>query len=570
MERKNSAIGIVVIAALVASGVYVAFSSIPTPPEDDVVLVVGTKYGPIDLDPQVAWDSASIDTIDQVCEGLFAYNLSDPDSAIIPNLALSGTWNPAATEFTVILREGVTFHDGAPFNADAVIFTWDRMSWALNTNGTNTDEVTQVAELYEFPDGTPIVASITKNGDYSVTFNLAGPYVPFKALLCFSASYILSPLSTPATAYIDTATGDIVGTGPFVYDGYKTNIEVSFHAYKDYWQERAQVDKLVFSVIIDENARHTALFSGDIHILLDPNYELHTFINAIEGIVLEEGPQSTVIQYLCMNNLKINRTFREAISHAINYDYLIDELRLGNALRMKSPIPKGIKYANWSFNAPTYNLTHAREAMQSMGFGNGFNNSDDSEWINQTNNAPFSALNYTYILGNEFRENVLIFLQENLEKIGIEVLDDWWSWDSWHLRMGWPPWYDNYNYLNLYWNGWGPDFNDPNNFINPLFTNRSTATNLAQYNGWLAAIEAGDDPHQINNNVQLLMEAALEEVNSTRREKIYDRIQELLIERDFPWVFGYVNRIFSAYASDLRGYHFNPIGKEYYYPCYFA
>jgi len=153
-------------------------------PMQQVLFEFGVMYGPVDLDPQVAWDSGSINVIDQVCEGLFAYDLSDPELTIIPNLALSGSWNPAATEFTVILREGVTFHDGTSFNADAVIFTWDRMSWALNTTGTNTVGITQVAQLYKFPDGTPIVTSITRNGDYSVTFNLAGSYTPFKALLC--------------------------------------------------------------------------------------------------------------------------------------------------------------------------------------------------------------------------------------------------------------------------------------------------------------------------------------------------------------------------------------------------
>jgi len=195
MEKKGQiAVGLIAIIAIAAIGGGIAFVILQPLPEE-ATLVYGTMYGPVDLDPQVAWDSASIDAIDQVCEGLFAYDLTDPSLALIPALALSGSWNLAATEFTVILRQGVTFHDGAAFNADAVIFTWDRMSWALNTTGLNTEGVTQVAELYEFPDGTPIVASITKNSDYNITFVLSGPYVPFQALLCFSASYILSPRS---------------------------------------------------------------------------------------------------------------------------------------------------------------------------------------------------------------------------------------------------------------------------------------------------------------------------------------------------------------------------------------
>ena len=81
------------------------------------------------------------------------------------------------------------------------------------------------------------------------------------------------------------------------------------------------------------------------------------------------------------------------------------------------------------------------------------------------------------------------------------------------------------NMLLLYWIGWG-DYNDPSNFLNPLFTNRSIASNGAQYNGYAAAIEAGRDPPALWDNVQLLMEAGLSETDPIAREAIYDRIQE--------------------------------------------
>ncbi|MHA1479318.1 MAG: ABC transporter substrate-binding protein [Promethearchaeota archaeon] len=287
MEKKGQiAVGLIAIIAIAAIGGGIAFVMLTEEPgAGETTLIMGTMYGPVDLDPQVAWDSASIDAIDQVCEGLFAYDLTDPDLALIPALALSGTWNLAGTELTCILRQGVTFHDGATFDADAVIFTWDRMSWALNTTGTNTDVITQVAELYEFPDGTPIVANITRNSDYSITFNLAGPYIPFQSLLAFSASYILSPDSTPATSYIDTASGDIVGTGPFVYDEYEAGVEVTFHKYANYWRGAAQIDKLVFSVITDANARNAALLSGDIDYLPDPMDSILGVFNLTAGLL---------------------------------------------------------------------------------------------------------------------------------------------------------------------------------------------------------------------------------------------------------------------------------------------
>ncbi|MCK4382357.1 MAG: ABC transporter substrate-binding protein, partial [Candidatus Lokiarchaeota archaeon] len=486
-----------------------------------------------------------------------------------PNLALSGTWNPDATEFTVILRQGVKFHDGAPFNADAVIFTWDRMAWALNATGTNTDGVTQVAELYEFPNRTPIVKEVIKNGDYSVTFGLNGAYVPFEALLCFSASYILSPLSTPANAYIDTATGDIVGTGPFVYDNYEVDFNVTFHAFDDYWKGRAQIDKLIFSIITDANARNAALYYGEIDFLSDPmDYNLDVF-NTTEGIAIEEGPHSTVTQYLGMNNQQINVTIREAISYAFDYDYIIDVLKEGYVVRMESPVPKGIRYANCTFDVSILNLSRARTAMQSMGFGVGWDVTPDGPDELLWEEATFMTLNYTYNIGSSFRDDLLVLLQDNLGKIGIVVEDAGMTWGEFIYRL-----YEignlHRNMLQLYWIGWGPDYNDPSNYINPVFTNRSDAFNGAQYNGYTAAIEAGRDPLALWDNVQLLMEAGLTELDPVAREAIYDRIQELLIEHDRPWAFGYVSKKYVAMVSNLHGYQQNPMGKEYFYPCYFT
>jgi peptide/nickel transport system substrate-binding protein len=568
MEKKGQiAVGLIAIIAIAAIGGGIAFV-IMTPPAEKNTLVYGTMYGPIDLDPQYAWDSASIDVIDQVTEGLFAYNLTDPDLAIIPQLASSGTWNPAATEFTVILRQGITFHDGEPFNADAVNFTWTRMNWAINTTGQNTVEVTQVECLYVFPDGTPIVSSITKNSDYNITFNLAGPFIPFQALLCFSGSNMLSP-NTPTGAYIDTATGDLIGTGPFVYDGWEAGVEVTFHRNANYWKTPAKLDKLVFSVITDANARNAALLSGDIDYLSDPMDSILGVFNLTVGIDLVYVGKSLVTQYLGMNNVLINTTWREAIAYAVDYDYITDVLREGNAVKMESPIPEGITYANWTFDEAFLNVSYARELMQSMGFGVGWNVTVGS--INELDweGATFATFNYTYDIGNSFREDVLVLLQDNLGEIGIVVEDAGMSWSEIRYRL-----YEkdgrHRNMLQLYWISWGPDYNDPSNFINPLFTNRSIAFNGAQYNGYEAAIEAGRNPLLLNDNVQLLMEVGLSETDPVAREALYDRIQELLIEEDHPWVWGYISKLHRAWVANLEGMPVNAMGKEYFYPCYFS
>ena len=572
MEKKGQiAVGLIAIIAIAAIGGGIAIVLMtPAPGAGLVTLVYGNMYGPDDLDPLYAWDSASIDVIDQVTEGLFTYDLGDPDIPIIPSLALSGSWNAEADEYTCILREGVTFHDGTPFNADAVVWNWDRMEWALNTTGTNTDVKTQFAELYELPDGTDIVANVVKNSAYSVTFELASPFLPFQGLLCYSGSHIISPTAHAgdAEAYLSTATDDLIGTGPFTYDTYEAGVEVVLSKYDNYWGGAAQIDILVMSVITDANARNAALLSGDVDYLSDPLDAILGVFNYTPGIDIYFIGQSNVAQFLGMNNKVFNITWRKAISYAWDYEYMVDVLRLGNAVHAKSPIPEGIMYSNWTFDAAFTNVSYARELMQSMGFGASWNttvgSSDETAW----NTAQFGTFNYTYNIGNSFREDVLVLLQNNLGKIGIVVEDAGMTWPEFTARFGGVKGH-NQDELELFWIGWGADYNDPMNFINPLFTNRSTASNGAQYNGYLAAEEQGRNPLLLNDNVQLLMEAAMAETDPVQREAYYDRIQELLVEEDMPWVWGYASKAYVAYDSNLKGLVPNTMGNEWFYECYF-
>ena len=535
-------------------------------PMQDVLFKVGVRYSHNTLDPHDAWDTSSFNVIDQVCEGLFSNNLSEPDNPIIPNLALSGTWNPAGTEYTCILRQGVTFHDGAPFNADAVIFTWSRLNWALNVTGTNTEHISIFHDLYEFPDGSPIVSNLIKNDDYNITFVLNDPYVPFEALLCFSGSYMLSPSSTPPMAYIDLTTGDLVGTGPFVYDNYSLNIEVNFHAFDNYWKGKANITEMRFEIISDSNALNAALLAGDVHFISATSSSWYSAIKSAPDITfLNTSTTSNIIWYLGMNNQQINRTIREAISYAIDYDHILNDIS-ENAERLKSPIPNGIIYANDTFDVPTLNFTRARLVMQSIGFGTGFDIYNDAEWVNQESTTPFLTYNFTYNTGSTTREKVSILLQDNMTKIGIRVTPEEMSIMDFYNRLFESSGYHR-NMLQLFWMGWGMDYNDPSDFINPLFANRSTASNFAQYDGYQAAIEAGRNPLDVNDNVQLLMEAALSEVDPVAREALYDRIQELLIEEDRPWAWGYVSCVYHAYDQHLTGFQQNGMQKNYFYPC---
>jgi ABC-type oligopeptide transport system substrate-binding subunit len=113
--------------------------------------------------------------------------------------------------------------------------------------------------------------------------------------------------------------------------------------------------------------------------------------------------------------------------------------------------------------------------MQSMGYGVGLDLYDDAAW----ESSNFLSINYTYNFGNTIREPIYPILANDLSKIGIQIIDDGVDWPEFLNRL-----FGNRDMYQLVWMGWGADYNDPSNYINNQFTNRTEAFNLARYDGW--------------------------------------------------------------------------------------
>ncbi len=535
--------------------------------------IYGVSAGPVYIDPHNAWDRASFDVITQVFETLYTYNLSDPTFPMIPQLAADfGTWagpNPDGTwNYTIPLVSNGLFHDGCPFNAFAVKFSFDRLHYFIES------DLAQIRSLYKYHDLSDGSEKLIINrtevlGDYSVRFVLNDKYVPFEALLTFPGSSILSPLSTPLYNFIDTNTGDILGTGPFMYDGYNPGIQVDFRANEYYRKGKADIDFMTFKVISDTNARNMALLTGTVDFIRTPSESYWSSFEADPNIILlDSGVTDMVGYYLGMNNYWINSTFRKAISYAINYTHIIDTLTNGRVKRLDSIIPEGVLYSNSSFDAAECNITKARMIMQSMGYGGGLDPTYPGTHEDSWTSAIFKSYNYTYYSSSGLSAGLLGALTNYLDLIGIQVTD---------ANIAWFEFIDILNEqsgrkkteLQLFYFAWGADFNDPSNFINVLTSNRTgfTEFNGVMYNGYLSAIEGGRNPFDINDNAQLLMDAALFESNTELRKGMYDRLQELLVEEDMPYAYLVSPRQLHAYDSDLSGFMQNPMRILDFYSC---
>ncbi|MFW9968792.1 MAG: ABC transporter substrate-binding protein [Candidatus Odinarchaeota archaeon] len=517
------------------------------------VLFLGTDAELQELDPLLVLDSGSFDVIDQVAEGLFGYDYTDPQLSVIPRLAADhGTWD--GNRYTVELKQGVQFHDSTPFDANAVKFTFDRLRYFLD------NDMAVAGYLFTYYDEDsgemkPIINNVNVLGEYVVEFELNIAFGLLETLLSLEGAFIVSPTSTPLTDVIDRYSGALIGTGPFQIEGYDPDNEISFRAFDNYWNSRANIDRLIFRYNYNADERADLLTSGELHMILSPpTYRRGEF---------EGNPDYTIdpvelnqLNFLGMNNHWINRDLREVISYAFDYDYLINEILGGEAVRAKSPIPNGIIYSDDSFNAPVTDIIHARTVMQSMGYGVGLDLYDDGAWQSST----FLSLNYSYNFGNFVREQIFYSLEESLGKIGIQVIDDGMEfYDFWSRLFELDD--SNRDMLQLFWLGWGADYNDPSNIINNLFNSRVRDNNFILYDGDAAATEAGRNPNLLIDNVQLLMDEALIETNPNLREQYYNRIQELLIEEDMPVVLGSIPIREVWYNSEIQGFQFNSMRK---------
>jgi len=562
MERNRKNITIVALSiALVTSSIGNILLEFK--PEAEKVspifksLNVGALNSPWDLDPINSWDSLSKDVIEQVCEGLFMHNLSDLNLGIVPRLGLDyGTWDVTGMEFTVPLRRSVWFHDGTPFNAESVKWNFERINWFINASGTLNTTLSQAHSLWEFPNGTTILdptTPITINNEYCVTINLRAPYAILESLLCYVTAFMLSPNSTPKYEYISTSNGIIIGTGPFVYDYFiaKSEIkardlsiaisEAKFHRWGRYWRTGAYFEELTISFFDDPTSRNDALIAQSIDFLLGGGSAYCTFcvLPVTSHIV-----QGFSYYYLSMNNKKINKTWRQAISYAINYTIITEVFLQNTVYRSNGPLAPNFPMSDPNIKAATWNLTKARQVLVDAGITNLTANNDTTGPIADAwKSADFQSWNYSYNIGNAFREDLGVLLTVCLDLIGVEVIDQGMTYDDFLNRAYGLVEPDAYDSMEIFFVGWDPDYLTPYNTIASLFSNQSLF-NSAQYH---------------NHDVEIWLAEVLSEINATKRAELYSKILHQIIVIDMPHAFIHHPYLSCTHSKDLRNIPYNSL-----------
>lgn len=211
-------------------------------------LRIGLQEDPDVLDPDQARTFVGRIVFESLCDKLV--NIS-PDQTFVPELATEWSWSDDGLNLTMQLREGVVFHDGTPFNAEAVVANISRSQ--------NLPESRRKSELAS-------VTGIAATGEYEVTFTLAAPDATLLAQLSDRSGMMLSPTAAEAQG-LGLATNPVC-SGPYRFVERIDQDRIVLERFADYYNADAyHIDRVIFLPIPDTTVRLANLRSGDLHML---------------------------------------------------------------------------------------------------------------------------------------------------------------------------------------------------------------------------------------------------------------------------------------------------------------
>jgi ABC-type transport system substrate-binding protein len=510
------------------------------------VFTFGRGADSVTLDPIHATDGESLKVARQVFDGLLGFKPESTEPA--PALATEVPQpEEDGTVYTFPLREGAKFHDGTPFNAEAVVFNFER--WKNTDNEYHTGGGNQSSQFAYYDsmfggfDDESIIESVEATGEYEVRFTLSEPLAPFVRNIAMSPFGIASPKAVKED--VEGFWRNPIGTGPFKFESWDQGSTVRLSANEDWWGSDIpveqggggpNVDTVVFRSIPDNTARVAALSGGE--------------LSAADGLTpddvptVEENPDLTVqtrpplnVGYLAMNNNKKpfdDPLVRQAANYAIDMQSIVDGFFGNTADVAYNPMPPTVPFFNEDEEPYGYDPEEARRLLEEAGVGDGF---EATLW--------YMPIPRPYMPDGE---GIAQAMQQDLREVGIDVTLETREWGTYLEATG----RGEHDMALL---GWTGDNGDPDNFLNVLLSSKNAteeeAQNIAYYQ---------------NPEVDELLNQAVSTTEESERRELYYEAQEI-INSDAPWVpiayaeppLGFKNRVEGYLPSPTGGEPFNTV-----------
>ena len=445
----------------------------------------------------------------------------DSNLQVQPDLAAGWEISPDGTVYTFYLRKDVLFHDGTPFTAADVIFSWERATdpaLGSDTSGTYLNDILGAEERLAGASGS--LAGLHAIDDHTLEVTIDAPKVYFLAKLTYPAAYIVQQANVAGRNWEHEA----IGTGPFKLDHWTDDQEIVLTRNADYYGDNGNVERVVYLIgqgiplamyELDE-IDLVGLGGANLARALDPNEPFST--DLATGVDM------------CTTTLTFDTTLppfddarvRQAFNYAIDKEKLIATLYNDNALPAHGALPPGMPGYNEALMGYPHDPEQARALLAEAGFPDG---------------AGFPVVSF-YTSGytdvGSLVEAAISMWQETLGvTIQATLLDPFIYYDE--LYAG--------HHGQIFSTGWCADYPDPQNFLDILYGTGSNQ-NLGGYSN--PAVD------------RLLAQAQGEPVPATRLS-IYAEAEAQIVA-DAPVIFLVHSQSAVLIKPRLQGYVLTPIG----------
>ncbi|MDR1971192.1 MAG: ABC transporter substrate-binding protein [Treponema sp.] len=346
------------------------------------------------FDPHVGRQTPAVQVTNHIFDTLVQFE--GTSSRIVPQIAES--WEQLSpTSYRFRIRRGIKFHNGADLTAEDVKFSMDR---AVASS--------MISYLMDFISETII------EDPYTVVINTHAPYAPALRNLSVPFAAIVPKAYTESSP--DILARQPIGSGPYKFVSWTQSDSAKLEAFEGYYAGPPKTKNLVMKVIPEASQRTIALETGEIDLAYDIPTNDHKIITGNNRLSLFLSPPLSLL-YLSMNMKKTpfeNKLVRQAISHAIDRQLIIDTVVSGAAQAADAIIAPGV-YGYYSAGVDQYDPALSRRLLAQAGYPNGFTT---NLWVNN----------------NQERVEVSTAIVDMLREVGItvrlEVMEAGAFWDK--------------------------------------------------------------------------------------------------------------------------------------------
>jgi peptide/nickel transport system substrate-binding protein len=479
---------------------------------------MGSGADAVNLLPVLASDGTSGDINGLVYNGLVRY---DKDLNIEGELAERWEISPDNLTLTFHLRQGVRWHDGAPFTAEDVLFTYRLL--------VDPKTPTAYAERYRQVATAEVLDAYTFRVRYHkplATALISWAFSVHPRHLLEGVEITKSPLASHP-----------IGTGPYRFVAWQRGEKIVLEANPDYFEGPPYIQRVLYRVIPDASTMFLEMQSGGLdHMGLTPlQYARQTDTPAFRRRFRKYRYPAFAYTYLGYNlhrPMFQDKRVRQALSYAIDKQEIIDGVLLGLGQVASGPYKPGSWAHNSDVSLYRYDPQRARALLAEAGWQD-----SDGDGVLDRGGKPL-AFTIVTNQGNDQRVKAGEIIQRRLSEVGVKV----------KLRV-------------VEWAAFLKEFINPGNF-DATILGWSGGIDPDVYNVWHSSKTGPGELNFIafqNTEVDQLLEAGRRTFDQKERKRFYDRFQEILAEEQ-PYTFLYVPESLPVVAARFRGIEPAPAG----------